>query len=158
MPDSEPPAQTQVNGTINTAAHERVVAPTRNPSGNCSKNAPGGGELRSGPLDETSPAISENRKVLPQARQSARSVDTLMSSTAIADRHAGQIVLMRTNYATSSWVLRPSPTRPGPNSCAARTHHVLEFVHPRSNRRLEYSGTRFHIGPADRTMFTSFLE
>ena len=95
MPYIDIPDHAHVNGMKKTAIHERVVAPTQNPSGKGSNQAPGGGELRSAPLAEPPSTISEKRKVLPQARQSARSVETLISSIAIADLHDGHMVFMK---------------------------------------------------------------
>jgi len=89
------PAQTHVNGTRNRAIQDRVAAPTRKPFGSCSNQAPRGGELSSAPpAGERPPTISENEKVLSQLRQSAMSVETLMSSIAISDRQEGQISLI----------------------------------------------------------------
>jgi hypothetical protein len=95
MPDSEPPAQTHVNGTRKIAINERVVAPTENPPGNGSNQAPDGGEVMSGPPDVGPLTISENWKVRPQARQTARSVETLMSSIGIVNLHDGHVVFMK---------------------------------------------------------------
>jgi hypothetical protein len=62
---------------------------------------PGPAEERSGsteadelPLKEIPPMISERRKVLPQARQRATSVETLRSSVAIFERQDGQLICM----------------------------------------------------------------
>ncbi len=88
MPNIDPPDQTQVKGTIKSAVQVRVVAPAVNPSGSGWYQVPCGGEFRSTeanelPLKEIPPMISERRKVFPQARQRATSVETLMSSVAI---------------------------------------------------------------------------
>src|ERR1700748_575385 len=102
MPNIDPPDQTQVKGTIKSAAQVRVVAPAVKPSGSGWYQAPEGGELRStGPgggateerRDErillVPPRTSDGWKVLPQARHRATSVVTLMSSDAIFERQDG---------------------------------------------------------------------
>src|ERR1700687_5629222 len=62
MPPNDMPDHTQVNGTTKRTIQERVVAPVRNPSANCSNQAPFGGAVRSGAaLDETS-TCSEKRR------------------------------------------------------------------------------------------------
>ena|ERR1700722_2075823 len=94
MPLKDIPDHTHVNGTMKSAIHDLVDAPTRNPRGNCSNHAPVGGAARSGPSVAEPPTISEKEKVLPQPRHSARSVETFTSSIAILERHSGQVVFM----------------------------------------------------------------
>src|SRR5215831_6660939 len=91
---------------MNSAIQLRVVAPAVNPSPAGSYQAPSGGEFKStGPEgaanDERTedstpppPTISDSRNVLPQARQSATSVATLISAVAISARHDGQETFM----------------------------------------------------------------
>jgi len=102
MPLNDIPAHTHANGTRNSAIHDRVDAPTRNPQGNCSNQTPLGGALRSGPAVAESPTISENENVFPQLRQSARSVETFTSSIAIVDRHDGQATFMSWQHVICS--------------------------------------------------------
>src|SRR5579862_434767 len=94
MPPSDPPDHTQVKGTMKIANQFRVVAPARKPSGKGSNQAPEGGEPGSIEDEGTAPMISESRKVLPQERQRATSVATLMSSGAMRDRQDGQMTSM----------------------------------------------------------------
>src|SRR3984957_10826370 len=94
MPNIDPPAQTQVKGTMKSAIQLRVVAPAVKPSATGVYQAPEGGECRSMDEDGIAPMISERRKVLPQERQSATSVDTLMSPAAIFARQEGQMTSM----------------------------------------------------------------
>src|SRR5580704_5255010 len=98
MPPKEPPAHTQVNGTIKIANHERVVAPVENPSGVRSNQAPGGGEARFGVPDGEAPTRPENWKDLPHARQRARSVETFTSSSGMLRPQAGQFRSMEQHY------------------------------------------------------------
>jgi len=97
-----------VKGTRNSAAALRVVAPAVNPSAKGVYQAPDGGALRStgpdgGTTEEMSdarmvlvpPRISETWQVLPQARQRATSVETLISSVAILARQVGQVICMK---------------------------------------------------------------
>src|SRR3954462_10000997 len=99
MPVIDPPDQTQVNGTINNAIQLRVLAPAVNPSPVGVYQAPAGGEFRStgpegGTMEETRearmlllpPRTSETWNVFPHERQSATSVETLMSSVATLAR------------------------------------------------------------------------
>lgn len=123
------PDQTHVNGTTNRAIQERVVAPVRNPSARCSNQAPFGGAVRSGAALAEPPTSSENAKVLPQRRQRAISVDTLMSSIAIDDRHSGHAASMSTEgcHMVSS------------GSNTAIVSIVVKFAHrsiPASNPRI----------------------
>jgi len=58
MPNIDPPAQTQVNGTRNNAVQLRVLAPAVKPSAIGVYQAPDGGEFRStgpegGAIEET---------------------------------------------------------------------------------------------------------
>jgi hypothetical protein len=105
MPNMDPPAHTQVNGTRNSALQLRVLAPAVKPSAFGLYQAPEGGELRStGPEGGTTeltsearmllvpPRISEMWNVLPHERQSATSVETLISSVAIFARQVGQVI------------------------------------------------------------------
>lgn len=73
----------------------RVVAPAVKPSGMGVYQQPDGGELRSmdgNELVNMPPhAMSEKRKALPHERQSATSVETLMSSVATFARQVGQM-------------------------------------------------------------------
>src|SRR3954462_4328975 len=108
MPVIDPPDQTQVKGTMKSAIQLRVLAPAVNPSPSGVYHAPEGGEFRStgpeaGTTDDKSevrivlvpPRISETWQVLPHDRQSATSVDTLMSSVAIFARQLGQVICMK---------------------------------------------------------------
>lgn len=103
----DPPDQMQVNGTMKSAIQLRVLAPAENPSGSGLYQAPDGGELRStapvgGTIEDireprmllVPPRASEMWKVLPQERQSATSVETLMSPVAMAARQVGQVICM----------------------------------------------------------------